>query len=143
MSWEIIERRINATLWQSKDAEGRRIYTATRDRDGIASEPSGGAHRSKRSAWQDWRDRSSAGAAMGRAKSEAKTDAARRNAKKGGWALGVDRRSHVPAVGRASGLSGPALCGRWTTYGTGDHALIRNQALAGGDHWCKRCLKRL
>ena len=36
-------------------------------------------------------DRSKADAAMGRAKSQAKTDAARANAKKGGWRKGVPR----------------------------------------------------
>ena len=52
-------------------------------------------------------------------------------------------KEHVPAPGKSSGLTGEALCGRWATYGTGDHALIRLIAGAGGDHWCKSCLAAL
>ncbi len=84
MSWEMIERRRNATLWQGKDAEGRRIYTVTRDRDGMASEPSSGSHRSKAAAWTDWRSRREAASAMGSARSVRKAEAVRANGAKGG-----------------------------------------------------------
>jgi len=41
MAWEIIERKDDATLWRTTDAEGRDKYEVTRDRDGIAEEPLG------------------------------------------------------------------------------------------------------
>ncbi len=52
---------------------------------------------------------------------------------------GRPRKAHVPDPS-ASGLRGPALCGRPASYGTGDHTLIRAQAREGGDHWCRECL---
>lgn len=69
-------------------------------------------------------------------------------------------KKHVPSES-AVGLIGPALCGRWTRYGTGDHAQIRRTALEAleadgligtGDevagrpataHYCAHCLARL
>ncbi len=50
-------------------------------------------------------------------------------------------KQHIPAPGRASGLSGTALCGRGATYDTGDHELIRRLAASGGEHWCAQCIK--
>lgn len=55
----------------------------------------------------------------------------------------VTKREHVPAPGRAAGLKGTALCGRWATFATGDHALLRRIAATGGAHYCKECLSVL
>lgn len=57
------------------------------------------------------------------------------------------RRVHVPAPGKASGLQGVALCGRWSHYATGDHALLRRLLLrAIGDgtasHYCEGCRRK-
>lgn len=41
MVWEIIQRKNNMCLWQSKDAEGKKVFDVTGDRDGVAVEPSG------------------------------------------------------------------------------------------------------
>lgn len=46
MSWEINERRTQwagngYTVWQGKDAEGRRCWATTGDRSGVAVEPTG------------------------------------------------------------------------------------------------------
>lgn len=54
----------------------------------------------------------------------------------------MSRKQHIPAPGRASGLTGTALCGRGATFSTGDHALIRRLAASGGDHYCAQCLAR-
>jgi len=58
------------------------------------------------------------------------------------------KRAHVPTPGRAAGRRGPALCGRWATYPSGDHDLLRRlarQAMASGDvsGYCLRCVARL
>lgn len=55
-------------------------------------------------------------------------------------------KKHIPAAGKASGLHGPALCGRWATYATGDHYIIRRNAddayIDGQSaHWCQTCLR--
>ncbi len=54
-------------------------------------------------------------------------------------------KSHVPAPGYCSGKQGPALCGRWAHYATGDHRLIEYLARTGpdGEDWCKNCLRKL
>jgi len=49
-------------------------------------------------------------------------------------------KKHVPAPGSCGDNSGPALCGRWGRYATGDHNLIRRLAGEGGAHWCQRCV---
>lgn len=41
MNWEINERREGYTIWQGRDAEGRRCYATTANRDRMAVEPSG------------------------------------------------------------------------------------------------------
>jgi len=38
---EIIKRLNGRTLWQGRDAEGRGIYEVTKNREGIAIEPTG------------------------------------------------------------------------------------------------------
>ena len=53
---------------------------------------------------------------------------------------------HVPDPGHGRGLSGPALCGRWARYGTGDWAMIRQLAIGAivdgdVDHYCQRCIR--
>jgi len=58
------------------------------------------------------------------------------------------KKIHVPTAGRCSPTSGPALCGRWGHYSTGDHVLIRRQAVAAvlsGDtgHLCARCVAEI
>ena len=50
---------------------------------------------------------------------------------------------HIPAAGVASGLQGPAVCGRWARYLTADHAHIRRSAAANPDGYCKNCVKRM
>jgi hypothetical protein len=35
---------------------------------------------------------------------------------------------HIPAAGKASGLAGESLCGRYARYNTGDHDRIRRLA---------------
>ena len=52
-SWERIEERGNRTLWQGRDAEGRRQYaTSLNWNDGTSVEPSGWCvYASKRAAW--------------------------------------------------------------------------------------------
>lgn len=55
------------------------------------------------------------------------------------------KKTHIPAPGRSSGLVGEALCGRWAHYTTGDHDLLRRlavQAAADGEsaHYCAECL---
>jgi hypothetical protein len=55
---------------------------------------------------------------------------------------------HLPDIGNASGLDGPALCGRWARYLTGDYALLyrlARQAWKDGEagHYCRRCLRVL
>ncbi len=55
----------------------------------------------------------------------------------------MSSKQHIPAPGRASGLSGTALCGRGATYSTGDHALIRRLAAGGGEHYCAQCLRAI
>jgi len=58
MSWEINERRTQwggngYTIWQGRDAEGRRCYATTADRGGVAVEPTGAnIHYSKAAAIQ-------------------------------------------------------------------------------------------
>lgn len=56
-------------------------------------------------------------------------------------------KAHIPAPGRASGLQGFALCGRWAHYRTGDHDQIRRQAQPvpgrAYGHYCTECLRRL
>lgn len=52
---------------------------------------------------------------------------------------------HVPAPGYGQGLRSQACCGRWSSWGTGDHAQIQrlaSGAIISGDTsgWCKRCL---
>ncbi len=39
--WEIIKRLKETTLWEGRDAEGRRIYATTENREGVAIEPTG------------------------------------------------------------------------------------------------------
>lgn len=56
-------------------------------------------------------------------------------------------KKHIPDA-TATGLRGPARCGKYADYGTGDHALIRRQAaqaVKDGDagHYCRKCLKGL
>jgi len=41
MSWEINERREGYTIWQGRDAEGRRCYATTANRGDMAVEPTG------------------------------------------------------------------------------------------------------
>jgi hypothetical protein len=60
----------------------------------------------------------------------------------------MSRKSHIPAPGRASGLSGLALCGTFAVYSTGDHAAIRSIAQASkasgeAAHYCAACIKRV
>lgn len=47
---------------------------------------------------------------------------------------------HIPAP-EAVGLRGPSMCGKWASYLTGDHAMIRRQA-SQPEGWCKRCYQR-
>lgn len=54
-------------------------------------------------------------------------------------------KTHIPAP-EASGLRGPALCGRFASYGTHDHQLCRRLALESinqGDsgYLCARCAR--
>jgi hypothetical protein len=53
------------------------------------------------------------------------------------------KTKHIPAAGVATGLNGPALCGRWARYLTGDHAQIRRSAIANPEGYCKNCVKRM
>lgn len=58
------------------------------------------------------------------------------------------KKQHIPSPGRASGLSGIAVCGRGATFTTGDHDLIRRlakQAVRESDagHYCQTCLRSL
>lgn len=53
------------------------------------------------------------------------------------------KKMHIPKPGVTAGLQGPALCGRWGHYLTGDHRQIGLDAKSGGDHWCARCLRKL
>jgi len=56
----------------------------------------------------------------------------------------MSKKQHVPAPGRAVGLKGRALCGRYAQYRTGDHALIRQVARqSDGEGYCTRCLARV
>lgn len=61
----------------------------------------------------------------------------------------ITRKSHCPSLGEAVGLSGPALCGRWATYYTGDHAAIRRSwvsSLKDDDvpyYYCRLCVRLL
>lgn len=88
-----------------------------------------------------------AAAAFGRrggmARGGAKARAARENGRRGGR----PPMRHLPAPGTV-GLEGPALCGRWAQYATGDHRLVRRLArlaLADGQSggYCRRCLSHL
>jgi hypothetical protein len=72
--------------------------------------------------------------------SESQKAAARVNGTRGGRPRGPE---HIPAPGRASGLRGEALCGRYARYATGDHDLIRRLAHESGDGFCADCLRRL
>ena len=40
--WEIAKREDGYTIWQGRDAEGRKWWTCTADSDGIAVGPIGG-----------------------------------------------------------------------------------------------------
>ena len=54
------------------------------------------------------------------------------------------KKNHIPAPGYAVGLRGPALCGRYADYATGDHEIIRRQASLVGayDYYvCSQCLR--
>ena len=58
------------------------------------------------------------------------------------------KKTHVPAPGWAQGMSGPALCRRWSRYATGAHDDLRRLALAARSageaaHYCSACLARL
>lgn len=47
MAWEITDRDCpneGWTMWRGTDAEGRTIWAAIRDRDGVAVEPSSGLY---------------------------------------------------------------------------------------------------
>ena len=56
--------------------------------------------------------------------------------------MATPKKNHIPAPGYAVGLRGPAICGRYADYGTGDHEIIRRQAYgAVEDHWCRDCLR--
>jgi hypothetical protein len=100
--------------------------------------------------WLDWlrasmQTTSAAAATMGRkggrSTSPAKVAAVRENGAKGGRPRGP---KHIPAPGRASGLRGEALCGRYARYTTGDHDLIRRRAhVEDGEGFCADCLRRL
>ena len=39
--WESIEHYCDLTIWKGKDAEGRRCYALTADRNGMPVEPNG------------------------------------------------------------------------------------------------------
>ena len=61
------------------------------------------------------------------------------------------RKQHIPAPGKAVGLQGIALCGRWAHYRTGDHGMIRSEATAAAQKverradastWCRDCIWR-
>ena len=57
-------------------------------------------------------------------------------------------KSHIPSPGEVSGREGPALCGKWARYATGDLSLItRLAAMAVRDSdtgaWCAGCIARL
>jgi hypothetical protein len=58
-------------------------------------------------------------------------------------AIRAKRRLHIPAPGRAVGLRGEALCGRTSTYLTGDHEHIRRAARGNAAGYCARCLAAL
>lgn len=61
------------------------------------------------------------------------------------------RKDHCPSSGEAVGLSGPALCGRWAKFNTGDHAAIRRQwanwlahcGVNAANTYCRVCASRL
>ena len=55
---------------------------------------------------------------------------------------------HVPNLGRSFGLVATAECGRGMRTRTGDHDLLRRQAMAavGTEHeasYCPRCMARI
>jgi len=57
-------------------------------------------------------------------------------------------KQHVPRPGYSDGLQGPAYCGRWGHYRTGDHALIGQLASAStsantAEAYCASCLRAL
>ena len=54
-------------------------------------------------------------------------------------------KQHVPKDGYTGATQGEALCGRWVHWDTGDHNLIRRQAIGYGcrSHWCGHCLAAL
>jgi hypothetical protein len=56
-------------------------------------------------------------------------------------------KSHIPSYS-ARGLRGPAMCGRYADYGTGDHDLCRRLARQSirereTAHLCARCVSGL
>lgn len=58
------------------------------------------------------------------------------------------KKEHIPAPGKANGLSGTSLCGKWSEYLTGDHEMIREQArraIADDDisHYCAVCIRKI
>lgn len=52
---------------------------------------------------------------------------------------------HIPQPGHGTPRSGPALCGRYATYPTGDQALIAYLARLSGDAgpYCAVCRRAL
>ena len=79
MAWEIYERKPTRTLWRGTD-EGHTVYQVTRNREGMACEPSGGGHRAKKYAWEEakgesGRPRTPGGTGDGQPKVEARVPA--------------------------------------------------------------------
>ena len=61
--------------------------------------------------------------------------------------MSTTKKQHVPSAGEGQGLRSTAECGRWASWGTGDHEALRRAACAAWrsgvvDGWCKRCLDR-
>lgn len=52
---EVKKRFKGFTLWASVDAEGRRVYATSDDRDGLAVEPSQAVHYSQKAALEHHR----------------------------------------------------------------------------------------
>ena len=62
--------------------------------------------------------------------------------------MATTKKTHVPATGYGHGLRAVSLCKRPFDVATGDHDLLRRQAMAavGTEHeasYCPRCMARI